>query len=49
MNGMLNGKLGDLAKEIAEETAEGLDIDFENMTGIQDVFQSLFKKNTTIV
>ena len=43
MNGMLNGKLGDLAKEIAEETAESLDIDFENMTGIQDVFQSLFK------
>ena len=43
MNGMLNGKLGDLAKEIAEETAASLDIDFNNINGIQDVIQSLFK------
>ena len=43
MSGMLNGKLGNLAKEIAEETAESLDIDFNNVTNVQDIFQSLFK------
>ena len=43
MNGMLNGKLGNLAKEIAEETADSLDIDFNNITNVQDIFQSLFK------
>ena len=49
MNGMLNGKLGDLAKEIAEETAGSLDIDFENITGVQDIFQSLFKNPTKLM
>ena len=49
MNGMLNGKLGDLAKEIAEETAGSLDIDFENVTGVQDIFQSLFKNPTKLM
>ena len=29
ITGMLEGKLGKLAKEIAEETAEGLNIDME--------------------
>jgi len=41
--GMLNGKLGELAREIAEETAGDMDISMENMTDIKDVFQSLFK------
>jgi hypothetical protein len=41
--GMLNGKLGELAREIAEETAGDMDISMENMTDVKDVFQSLFK------
>jgi hypothetical protein len=40
---MLDGKLGKLAKEIAEETAHDLDIDMENVTDMKDVFQKLMK------
>jgi tetrahydromethanopterin S-methyltransferase subunit F len=43
ISGMLDSKLGNLAREIAEETAQNLDIDLENMTDVKDVFQSLFK------
>jgi len=43
ITGMLGGKLGKLAKEIAEETAENLNIDMENVTDAKDVFQNLFK------
>lgn len=43
ISGMLNGKLGNLAREIAEETAGNLDIDMENVTDMKDVFQNLFK------
>ena len=43
VNGMLNGKLGNLAREIAEETAGDLDIDMENITDAKDVFQNLIK------
>ena len=43
ISSMLNGKLGDLAKEIAEETTENLDIDMGNMTDMKDIFQTLFK------
>lgn len=43
ISGMLDSKLGNLAREIAEETAQNLDLDFENMTDMNDVFQSLFK------
>tara|TARA_R110002074_G_scaffold395415_1_gene583771 strand:+ start:11817 stop:13163 length:1347 start_codon:yes stop_codon:yes gene_type:complete len=43
INGLLDGKLGNLAKEIAEETASDLNIDMENATSINDVFQNLFK------
>ena len=39
----LDGKLGDFAKELANETAAELDIDFENATDINDVMQTLFK------
>jgi hypothetical protein len=31
ISGMLNGKLGDLAKELAEETAQGLNLDMQRM------------------
>lgn len=43
INGLLDGKLGNLAKEIAAETAADLNIDMENATSINDVFQNLFK------
>jgi hypothetical protein len=43
ISGMMNGKLGDLAKEIAEETAADLNIDMDGVSNVQDVFQKLFK------
>jgi hypothetical protein len=43
INNMLTGKIGNLAKEIAEETANDLNIDMENVTDIKGVFQNLFK------
>jgi len=43
ITGMLDGKLGKLAKEIAEETAGNLDIDMENAGDMKDVFNNLIK------
>ena len=43
INGLLDGKLGNLAKEIAEETAEELNLNTENAQSVNDVFQQLFK------
>lgn len=43
INGMLDGKLGSLAREIAEETAGELDIDFNEATDVNDVFKKMFK------
>ena len=43
ISGLLDGKLGKLAKEIAEETAAELNFDAEGATSVNDVFQSLFK------
>jgi urease gamma subunit len=40
---MMGGKLGKLAMELAEETANDLNIDMENTTDAKDVFQKLFK------
>jgi len=42
INGMMGGKLGDLAREIAEETTQNLNIDMEGVTDAKDVFQKLF-------
>ena len=42
IHGMMEGKLGKLAMELAEETAEELNLDMENITNAQDVFQKLF-------
>jgi len=39
---MMHGKLGKLAMELAEETAEDLNLDLENITSSQEVFQKLF-------
>ena len=43
INGMLGGKLGNLAKEIAEETANEMNLDTEDATSMNDIFQKLFK------
>ena len=42
IHGMMEGKLGKLAMELAEETAAELNLDMENVTNAQDVFQKLF-------
>jgi len=42
IHGMMQGKLGKLAMELAEETAQDLNLDMENVTNTQDVFQKLF-------
>ena len=43
INGLLGGKLGRLAHEIAEETASELNVDMEDASNVSDVFQKLFK------
>lgn len=43
ISGMLDGKLGTLAKEIAAETAEEFKLEMSDETNVQDVFQKLFK------
>lgn len=42
LHSMMGGKLGDLAREIAEETSQNLNIDMEGATDVKDVFQKLF-------
>jgi hypothetical protein len=43
INELLGGKLGQLAKELAEEAAQDLDIDLESTTNIKDLFSKLMK------
>jgi len=43
INSMMGGKLGKLAMELAEETANDLNLDMENTGDAKDVFQKLFK------
>jgi hypothetical protein len=49
ITGMLGGKLGELAKEIAEETASNLNLDMENASDMKDVFQKLMKNPTKLM
>ncbi len=49
ISGMLDGKLGQLAKEIAEETAANLNMDMENVTDMKDVFNNLIKNPTKLM
>lgn len=49
ITGMLDGKLGQLAKEIAEETASNLNLDMENIGDMKDIFQSLIKNPTKLM
>jgi len=43
LKGLMGGKLGSLAVEIAEETAQELNLDENNAGSVKDVFQSMMK------
>lgn len=49
VNGMLNGKLGKLAKDIAEETAKDFDIDMTDGGSVDSVFKNLFNQPTKLM
>ena len=49
VTGMMNGKLGKLAKEIAEETAADLDINMDNASSINDVFKRLMSNPSKLM
>ena len=42
LHSMMGGKLGDLAREIAEETSQNLNMDMDGVTDVKDIFQKLF-------
>ena len=46
---MMNGKLGKLAREIAEETAADLNINMENAESVGDVFKRLIRNPTKLM
>ena len=46
---MMGGKLGALAKEIAEETAKDLNIDMSDASSVSDVFKNLMKNPTKLM
>ena len=43
ISGLLEGHLGRLAKEIAEETASEMNLNLTDVTSVSDVFQQLFQ------
>jgi hypothetical protein len=49
INGLMGGKLGKLAMELAEETANDLNLDMENISDTKDVFEKLFKNPTKLM
>ena len=49
ITGMLDGKLGQLAREIAEETSNNLNLDFDNVSDMKDIFQKLIKNPTKLM
>ena len=49
ITGMLDGKLGKLAREIAEETAANFNMDMENATDMNDVLNKLIKNPTKLM
>jgi hypothetical protein len=49
ITGMLDGKLGKLAKEIAEETAANLNIEMDDITDMKSVFNNLIKNPTKLM
>jgi hypothetical protein len=49
IHSLLDGKLGRLAREIAEETAGELNSDMQNMTDMKDVFSNLIGNPTKLM
>ena len=49
VTGMLDGKLGKLAREIAEETAADLNMDMNSTDSVNDIFKNLFKNPTKLM
>merc|ERR1712196_324210 len=49
ISSMMEGKLGKLATEIAEETAKEMDIDVNNISSEEDVFKKLFKNPSKLM
>lgn len=49
ITGMLDGKIGKLAREIAEETAADLNMDLDGATDMKDVFNSLIQNPTKLM
>jgi len=49
IHNLLDGKLGRLAREIAEETAGELNSDMQNMTDMKDVFSNLIGNPTKLM
>jgi hypothetical protein len=49
ITGMLDGKIGQLAREIAEQTASNLNMDFNGATDMKDVFSNLMKNPTKLM
>jgi len=49
ITGMLDGKIGQLAREIAEETASNLNMDFDGATDMKDVFNKLIQNPTKLM
>lgn len=49
INEIMNGKLGGLAKEIAEDTMKDLNFDMENEESVSGVFKELFKNPTKLM
>lgn len=49
VSNMMNGKLGKLAREIAEETAADLNINTENAESVNDVFKRLIQNPTKLL
>ena len=49
VSGMMDGKLGKLAKEIADETAKDMNLDMDDGNSVKDVFEKLFKHPTKLM
>ena len=49
INKLINGKIGSLAKEIAEETTKDMELDTENITDVNDVLKGFMKNPTKLL
>ena len=49
INKLINGKIGSLAKEIAEETTKDMNLDTENISDVNDVLKGFMKNPTKLL